>query len=299
MKNEKSKVIQHANLASWIIDFISKEDILPELIANPVDSIKYFYRESSFFKSDYCWEYAENKDFEKKAKACNTLPELNYLLWKYITDQIGVYQVLTLWRSEELLSNSIRLLNLKELNASAVIARSLLELSVKYFVSINLIKGELRKINEQNYNFKEEIVSQEVATRLEDLIAKVTFADKENLWKEESLNPKSIMNELNWVDRIYKEKFQKKFIRKLYSELCEITHPNALGYLRYVQDNPTTDSSGFIKIKINKRNTSGGWPTRITRLTLSSLAWSSEALISSTLSTNKVKNDFFHKYLIN
>lgn len=254
------KVENALKYEKWVEDFCAKSDNI--LVKNSAEGIRIFLVENSSIPNEYRWKFTSDETFSKQAHTTKSSQELNYLYWIDFARNCEAYTVMTCWRTAELLLPAIRSLNLKEIISSAVLARSLLELSSSYLLNANIISKELYKLE---FSKDTNIISSD----LEALIVKAIWGSRlegtpDHLKQKNCLAP---------IQKLSKHPDAKDLL-PTYEYLCEIAHPNLIGNARFWSHIENIDQIGTKKRVISRKSVSDSAEEVILK-TIWSLAWSS------------------------
>ena len=85
----------------------------------------------------YGWRFSSEIALKQQITGIKDPAELNRIYWTDQARNIEAYATMTFWRGIELLKPAIRSLNIHEIVAPAVLARSLLELSCVFLIQAN------------------------------------------------------------------------------------------------------------------------------------------------------------------
>jgi len=138
----------------------------------------------------------------------------------------------------ELLNPAIRGLNVGELLAPAVLARSLLELASAFLVHANTIEATLGKISFPRNTI---VVSAEVEEYVLKMIWGTRLGEPEKTYKQ--------TNALTFIQKLSKNENVKDLL-PTYEYLCEIAHPNVIGNVRFWSHVKHIDEHGFRHVEI-------------------------------------------------
>lgn len=229
--------------------------------------IQYFFELERKLPQVYDWRVTSVKIFRKQLskETCKAISaemaydKLNELYWHDMAHNIKVYGLMTYWRSAELFRSAIKLLNEKEVLAPAIISRSLLELGASIIVHGNLIYNTVKAALTRKFGV---IVSQE----LEELVVRLIWGSKVVPSAPKPIN-----------SRRYREFVSKNpnasMFPEVYSFLCDLTHPNALGNARFWASSVVENEDESKKVRI-QRNIESALTKEIREKTLWSLGWS-------------------------
>ncbi len=230
------------------------------------------------------WRFTNVEAFKRQVAALRSPADVNRALWADHVRTIEAYSTMTMWRGAELLRPAIRSLNLGELTSPAVLARSLLELATAYLVSANRIDGVLRQLD---FSGGKVWASSEFEEMLVRMIWGTRLGDPEPHLKQTNI--------LTLIQKLAKDP-KASDVLPHYEVLCEIAHPNVVGYSRFWSQTIANHADGS-ELRRLAREANGEHFLQIQGVVIWSLAWSSgvlrngHALISNAVDdlTRKLK----------
>lgn len=184
---------------------------------------------------------------------------VNHLYWHDMARNLEAYGLMTYWRGAELLRSVIKLLNEKQVLAPAVISRSLLELGACIIMYGNIIHENVKTILMPKIGI---ITSSE----LEELVVKLVWGSKVY-----PSAPKPI--ESREYRKFVSENPNASELPEIYSFLCDLAHPNALGNARFWESSVSENDDGS-KTVIIERDAESVLTEEIREKTLWALGWS-------------------------
>lgn len=147
--------------------------------------------------------------------------ERNRIYWIDQARNIEAYSITTFWRGVELLKPAIRSLNTHEVVTSAVLARSLLELSCVFLIhSNNLTKN----LSELAFPPDAIVVSSELEEMIVKMIWGTRYGDSEAHVKQSNI--------LAFIQKVSKNP-NAASVQDTYDFLCDIAHPSFIGNTRF------------------------------------------------------------------
>ncbi|MCC7341052.1 MAG: hypothetical protein IT170_08200 [Bryobacterales bacterium] len=205
--------------ARWISDFCANST--NPFVRDSAEALRIFFACDAAAPSSYKWVFSSDESFARQLQERKDIKAKNALYWEDFARNCEAYSVMTGWRAAELLRSSVRAINQKELVSSAVLARSLLELSSSYLLNANLIAKTLEGIS-----FSEGSIV--TSHDLEKLIVKAIWGSRldstpEHLKQRNCLTP---------IQKLTKNPDAKELL-PTYEYLCELAHPNVLGNARF------------------------------------------------------------------
>lgn len=122
-------------MAKWVVDR-SKRSESP-IVNTAVSRIKLSLSSLEKLPTEYHWLYSSTESFnskidEIKLSENHSAIDFNRVIWTDYARNWDAYSIMSYWRGVELILPTIRSLNLNELVPSAVLARSLLEISATF-----------------------------------------------------------------------------------------------------------------------------------------------------------------------
>ena len=138
------------------------------------------------------------------------------------------------WRGAELLRSTVRLLNLKDSLAAAVVSRSVLELSSSYLMNVNSVQ---RIFAELPADMTSKVFgSQELEEDILRYIWGTRLPCQEDIYKQTNI--------LGVLQKLTKAPQADQLLPR-YEHLCEVARPNVMGNMRFWSDEaePLPDGS--------------------------------------------------------
>ncbi len=216
----------------------------------------------------YGWRFSCDEALRKQVEGQRSPAEINRIYWTDQARNVEAYLMMSMWRGAELLKPAIRSLNLGEAITPAVLARSLLELSAAYLVHANTIENVL---NGLTFPPNTKVSSKE----FEGLVVKM-------IWGTRLGKPEPHLKQTNCLTPIQKQAKDPKAADLLphYEFLCEIAHPNVIGYSRYWSHIERVNDDGS-ESRVLSRTADGEHASEIRAKVIWSLAWSAGSLRTS------------------
>ena len=237
---------------------------------------------------NYGWKFTWPETIESQAQSLiddltNRSPHgLNQILWTDHARNIEAYNTMTFWRGMELLKPAIRSLNVHEIIAPAVMARSALELACTYSVNAQVLIANMSQVV---FPPNAVVASQE----LEDFIVKI-------IWGTRLGEPSNFLKQTNILTTIKKvsENPKAKEVLPTYEYLCELAHPNVIGNTRFWSHVDYVYADGSER-RIISRYADGRTSEEILDKILWSLAWSAFVFASGFVQTQAAINALLQK----
>lgn len=266
--------------AGWLSDHCELSD--DPFVRDSWKMISYCFELDRKIPSEYRWRYVDLESFQNQVSGNNEPVHLNRLYW---TDQariIEAYSLTIFWRGMEMLKPAIRSLNTKELITSAVLARSLLELSSVFLVHANNIQKTFSDLQ-----FPDDAVV--ISSEFEESILKM-------MWGTRIGEPAPHLKQTNvmtFMTKLAKHPNGKEIL-PTYEFLCDIAHPCHMGNTRFWSHVESVDKSGA-ELRVISRNTSGPPTHDILNRILWTLGWSAAVLRNSFEITSSGVEVLAHK----
>ncbi len=203
----------------WILDFIGLAGTLPER---------------------HAWSLSDVNAFKRQLANVRSSIEFNRLFWNDQAGNIDAYAIISAWRGVELLNAAIRALNIGDLLAPAVLARSLLELSASYVLHANTIE---KQFNQISFPKNQIITSREFEEYVVKMIWGTRLGDPEQHYKQ--------TNVLTFIQKLAKNQNASALLQN-YEFLCEIAHPNVIGNIRFWSHVKRIDDLGMQTIELSR-----------------------------------------------
>jgi hypothetical protein len=200
----------------------------------------------------YNWRYLPDDVFHNKFFDFPNVEAMNYAYLSHLFRVIEAFEVVSIWRARDLVETCVRSLNNDCLIAAATLARSFLELALHYGFAANTLHQTF-----------EEFPWQHLKTHMLDLGG---MDDKERKFGVESyierlmggtrikellqVNPgmeqKNILTIIDKTDKMRQGEGLGYQVRPHYDFLCDIAHPNALGFQRFLISTKPRDDGWIV-----------------------------------------------------
>lgn len=216
-----NNVASFPQLADWINEYCKTHS--DPFVRDSSKMIQYCFELDLQFPEKYGWRFTDIDAYKRQVEAAKHQPnESNKMYWTDQARNIEAYSMMTFWRGVELLKPAIRSLNLHEVIAPAVLARSLMELSSSFLINANYFDKCFQELQ-----FPEETV----------VIADESFEENiiKMIWGTRLGDPPSYLHQTNaitFVQKVSKNPHLKDAY-PTYEFLCEIAHPNVVGNTRF------------------------------------------------------------------
>ena len=216
----------------------------------------------------YGWRFSNKEVFKQQIAVIKDPAKLNRIYWTDQARNIEAYSTTTFWRGVELLRPAIRSLNIHEIVASAVLARSLLELSCVFVIYANELEKNLFELT---FPPNAVVISHE----LEEMIVKM-------IWGTRYGNPEAHIKQSNVIGFIQKvsKNLGAATVQDTYDYLCDIAHPSFIGNTRFWSHIEKINPDGS-ESRVITRHSAGESTSEIVDKIIWTLGWSSAVLRSS------------------
>lgn len=264
MNNDR--ITSFPGFAGWLSDHCELSD--DPMVHDSWKMINYCFELDRKVPSECRWRYTDLESFQHQVSGDIEPLYLNRLYW---TDQariIEAYSVTSFWRGMEMLKPAIRSLNTKELITSAVLARSLLELSCVFLVHANNIQKAFSDLQVPDSAV---VVSPEFEEAILKMMWGTRIGDPEPHLKQTNI--------MTFMTKLAKNPNGKEIL-PTYEFLCDIAHPCHMGNTRFWSHVESVDEFG-VESRVISRNTSGPPTDEILNRILWTLGWSAAVLRNS------------------
>ena len=249
--------------ADWLQE-LSKSASHP-FARDSYDSINYCFSLDHKLPDNYGWRLSDIEAIKVQTQKSKSFAELNSIYWVDFARNCEAYSVMTYWRGVELIKPTIRTLNIKEVIAAAVLARSLLELSATFISNANIIH---KNISDLEFPSNPPVVSSE----LEAFILRC-------IWGTRLGEPEPHLKQINILTTIQKlsKNPDVSDLLPIYEYLCEVAHPNVIGNAKYWSHIDHTYSDGSQRLIISRHADVDSYRETIENI-LWSIGWGSICL---------------------
>lgn len=215
------KVASFPQLTGWINEYCKTHS--DPFVRDSSKMIQYCFKLDLQLPEKYGWRFTDIDAYKRQVEAAkHQSDELNKTYWTDQARNIEAYSMMTFWRGVELLKPAIRSLNIHEVIAPAVLARSLMELSSSFLINANYFDKNFQELQFPektvvfaDESFEKEIIKMIWGTRLGD---HPSYLDQTNA--------------MTFVQKVSKNPHAKDAF-PTYEFLCEIAHPNVVGNTRF------------------------------------------------------------------
>jgi hypothetical protein len=221
------------------------EDPIVRTVGDVIEEFSHFV----VIGEEYNWSYLSDEEYRKQVVMVSGAREANRLFLSHIMRSIEAFEIISIWRMADLAAGTIRNLNNFEVISACTLARSMIELSVRYGDAANFLYRYFENINWALLDVqiaKFCIGQDEASETLEEYVEKLFHATRLDtlLEKSELMKAKNILTIIESMDKRLKKQFGYS-VMSHYEVLCEIAHPNTLGYQRYLDSISKAARSGW------------------------------------------------------
>ena len=172
------------------------------------------------------WRETSVEVFTSRARQARNAFEVNKLFWFDIASLIKAYCLSASWRSLELIESTLLLLDGAGVLGSAILSRSLIELTTTFIINGGdiryLVTGASQKWSEDEVVFSPD---------LENLLNKAIFGSR-LVPEGHELRQTNIITRLKKLSKVT----DYEPLMEYYERLCEVAHPNMMGNARFWYD---------------------------------------------------------------
>lgn len=263
MPNENA--LPYTLLADWVSAFIAQSE--RPLVRHCQETLKAALLLSQVLPANYHWQTISTEEFYKRLKEGKNIHCWNCEFWGDWSKNCEAYSIMLCWRAIEIINPTVRAINQRDHIAAAILARSLLELVSSYLINANFIHSSCDGVARIEDKM---VVSQEC----EDFIVKT-------IWGRRFLNPDEVhkqINALTSLQRLNKHPDANELM-PTYELLCEVAHPNVVGYARFWSDNTAQNTDGSVAREISRLAT-GSTQKEILENTIWALSFGAGSIVN-------------------
>jgi hypothetical protein len=255
-----------------IIDFHQYSDWLRKqaessgdwLVRKSEDYLREFLALDRKLPDRYGWRFTSAEVFAGQTE--QLIPggpaALNVHYWSDICRNLEAYSVMVCWRGAELLRSGVRLLNVKDSLAAAIVCRSLLELSSSYLMNVNSVEKVIEQLPADMTSAC--FTSQDLEENVLKYIWGTRLPGEEDIYKQ--TNILTVLQKLTRAP-------QADQLLPRYERLCEVAHPNVIGNMRFWSDEAQVLADGS-EMRTLLRHQETGTFRRIVEDSLWAIGWS-------------------------
>lgn len=221
--------------ASWLQEKASK---LQHPFARDSERMVCFLLElENFLPRDYRWRRTDLDGFRAKTNSArgSGTEAINQVYWEDTARNLEAWAIMCLWRGIEILDSGITSVNNYSYVSAAILARSLLELASVMITEANNINATIEKLPEPKH--KQVIIVE----GLEEIILRLIWGTRQSDTPD-YLTQKNI---LTYIKKLTKNPNVSE-LYQIYEYLCEVAHPNVVGYSRFQANANLKDDSDII-----------------------------------------------------
>jgi hypothetical protein len=196
------------------------------------------------------WKYLPDSAFIERyleqLKASGDVYPVNHALLSHLLRVIEAFEIVSIWRATDLIDPCVKALNDENFVAAAVLARSLVELTVRYGDAANRLRAHFETFNWEGMRTHVMLMDQTNETSgkkdgLESFVERLMGGTR--LDDVVKANPdmamQNILTTIEKTDKALAKQGMGYQIKPHYERLCELAHPNAVGFHRYVHAEQT------------------------------------------------------------
>jgi hypothetical protein len=262
----KTKALPFPLLADWVRPVLEQSD--RPLVRYCQENLKAALLRGNSLPDKYSWQTIAGEAFQQHTKEIKNIHCWNSLFWSDWSKNCEAYSVMLYWRALEIIKPTVRAINQHDYIAAAILARSLLELTASYILNANFIHNSCAGVA-QTANLM--VGSQEC----EDFIVKAIwgrrFFDPEDAHKQ--------VNALSHLQRLNKNHHASDLV-PTYDFLCEVAHPNVVGFARFWNDQIIQLDDGS-EVREMCRNASDSAQKDVLENTIWALSFGAECLVNA------------------
>jgi hypothetical protein len=262
----KRNIHSHAHLNSNVLKLASLAKM--PFARDCAKMLEYFLEIEDQVPANYRWRFTPTKYLTEQLALTKSATEWNNLYWRDIAENLQAFSVLSYRRGLGIIRPAVRSLNTGDILASAVLARTALELSAWSIYNTSDIDALVRAIPADLDVDKTHYTANGLQTQL----VKMLFGTRLETAHDELQQ----INILTILDKLTK-KDTADFLRPAYAYLSDATHPNVVGNAEFWEF--PTDASNSKPFTVNiSTSVSAAAPNELLEYTLASLGWSSACL---------------------
>jgi hypothetical protein len=187
----------------------------------------------------YVWKYLPDDAFSR-IYAGPDLYKMNHAFLSHLCRVIEAFEIVSVWRAWELMDPCTTSLNNHQYVAAATLARSLLELTVNYGIAVNTLRASFENFPWQHLRTRvlglDCVDERGKKVGLESYIERLMSGTR--LTEVVKVNPdmeqKNILSIIDKTDKALSRQGAGYLLRPHYDLLCELAHPNTIGYQRFL-----------------------------------------------------------------
>ncbi|MBL0010012.1 MAG: hypothetical protein IPP22_01420 [Nitrosomonas sp.] len=252
------------------------------------EMLNYFFEIESQIPSTYHWTFTPTEALFQKLIQINDHTEWNNIYWRDICENIQAYSVLTYQRGLGIIRPVIRSLNTGDFLASAILARSALELSAWFIYHARFFRNTALSIPAELSTETTRFTNNELQTKLVKLLWGTRLETVHEELKQ--INILTIIKKVSEADNA-------NFLKPTYDYLCEATHPNIVGNAEFWEYPSDAHNSKSFTIKIRSMGCATK-QTNFLHMHLGALGWSSACYRNGMIEVRKAIEIIGEKLLL-
>ncbi len=228
----------------------------PDPIVREAIKILEAFECSQVIGSRYVWKYLPDDAF---TAICNkpgmSVRVMNRTLLSHLIRVIEAFQMVSLWRSRDLVGSCVASLNEERLISATTLARSLIELAVRYGDAGDFLSAVFKSFpwSEIGDSLFAPLVTDQTGKEinLEMFIERLMAGTrmKERLVKTPNMSQRNILTIIEKLDKKLLKQYGYQ-VMPHYEFLCELAHPNTIGFQRYLSSVTTLDNSWESRLRL-------------------------------------------------
>lgn len=262
-KSVRPEVTALPQYADWVREFCASSD--HAFVRDSAKMISYCFQLEQRLPSRYEWRFCDEKALAERLRSARSSSEINRIYWIDQARNVEAYAVMTFWRGAELLRPAIRGLNVREVVAPAVVARSLLELATAFILNANVIEATLTEVR---FPEGQIVASQDLEDRVIRMIYGTRLGEPAPRAKQSNI--------LTSIQKLSRNPNASELL-PIYEYLCEVAHPNVIGNIRFWSHLERIDADGS-ELRLLSKDADQGGATQIVEKVIWSLGWSAVCL---------------------
>lgn len=228
------------------------DDSLTREVQNAVKE----FENSDVVGFEYRWKYLPD---DKLVQLCgDNFIKRNHASLSRLARIIEAFEIASVWRSRDLAASCVDALNNDHLISAGALARSLIEVTVYYGYAANILRASFEQCKWETICTHEWYLDQtdEKGKKigLEIFIERLMNGTRlrERIAENPDLEQKNILSYIDQIDKALIRKGSGYSVKYHYEFLCELAHPNAIGYQRFL-DSEHELGSGWIERHLRER----------------------------------------------
>jgi hypothetical protein len=208
-------------------------------IIRDVEKILIEFEYSEILGTTYVWKYLPDEAFSH-FYAGPDVYKMNHAFLSHLFRVIEAFEIVSVWRAWELVDSCVTSLNKYQFVSAATLARSLLELTVQYGIAVNTLRASFDQFPWQNLRthalgldcMDERGKKAGLESYIERLMSGTRLGELLNVNQE--MEQRNILSIIDKTDKALTRQQTGYLIRPHYDILCELAHPNTVGYQRFL-----------------------------------------------------------------